>query len=137
MFAANFLFVLGIPNAIYTIVKANNGVSSGLNGTYYEGMNRANHHFIKQRFSEAIIVYKDILKRGSHAGIHYNLGCAYEAINDATNAIIQFELALKSCGNYTPAKLAVEQNYKKVQNTNKLSELQKINYAFQVTISGP
>jgi tetratricopeptide (TPR) repeat protein len=57
---------------------------------------KANKYYQKQNFSEAIVIYKQILDKGYRTGeVYYNLGNAYFRMNQIPRAILMFERAKK------------------------------------------
>lgn len=124
MLFGNLIFVLGVPNAIYQLVRAYSG-GSMVEGAY-SGLNSANIAAGKQNWDAATAGYKRVLDSvGVSAGVKYNLGLALRAAGRDKQAARSFEVALADCSNYAPAYHHLVELYPALGETGKLEDLQK------------
>lgn len=122
MLAANFIFILGVPWAIYQLIRAYSG-GSMIEGAY-AGLNGANIAARKQNWDKATQAYRQVLENvGVSAGVKYNLGLALREADRDDQAARSFELALQDCSNYAPAYAHLVELYPKLNESSKLEAL--------------
>ncbi|QDT64980.1 tetratricopeptide repeat protein [Calycomorphotria hydatis] len=124
MFFGNFLFILGLPYAIYSLIKAY-GIGN-LTGNF-RGLDSANVLARSGKFEKAIEKYRTVLERVPiSAGIKYNIGLALLKQNNHEQAAKAFELSLADCGNYSPSYGALCGCYEQIGEEEKLADLKEM-----------
>lgn len=122
MLFGNLIFVLGVPNAIYQLIRSYSG-GSIIEGVY-AGLNSANIAARKANWGKATAGYRKVLESaGVSAGVKYNLGLALENAGSPDQAARSFELALDDCANYAPAYSHLVTLYNQLGEKEKLREL--------------
>jgi Zn-finger nucleic acid-binding protein len=104
-FLINFIFVLGVPSAIWIRIKASMGRDPAL-----AGLAAANALALKGKSGEAQQAFATMLQTlPNHPGLHTNEARGYVANNDRASAERLLQMALQVCPNYVPAtKLLTE-----------------------------
>ena len=94
----NLIFLLGIPSAIYMLIKANSGRAPAL-----QQLAKANRLALKGKFAEANAVYDKLLQRfPDHPGFLLNQGIGYLNGQDVPSGSAYLARSLKACSNYVP-----------------------------------
>lgn len=105
MFAANLLFLIGVPVALYQLGRAYFGNVGGP----YEGLAAANAAAQGGSYQSAAQQYDQILERGEEtAGVHYNAALNALDLGDFDRAVDHVERALELCSNHEPTHDLVE-----------------------------
>ena len=124
MLFGNLIFLLGVPNAVYQLIRAYSG-GSIFEGAY-SGLNAANIAARNQKWDKATASYKHVLDSvGVSAGVKYNLGLALRAAGNDAQAARSFEVSLADCSNYAPAYHHLVELYPTLGESDKLRELQQ------------
>lgn len=124
MFFGNLIFILGVPSAVYQLIRSYSGGSIVEGG--YAGLNAANIAARKQNWAKATDGYRKVLDNiGVSAGVKYNLGLALRSAGDDENAARSFEVALSDCSNYAPAYAHLVELYPKLGETDRLAALKE------------
>lgn len=98
MLLLNFIFIIGIPPAIYMKIKSLSG-----RDPYLKKLAKANSLAKKGKFREASAIYLELNnKYPDHPGLLMNQGLAHLYANDVDGAIHAFNSSAKSCSNYLP-----------------------------------
>jgi len=104
MFFANFIFILGLPNAIIQLCRAYFG---DVDTPGAKGLPNANAAAMSGKDPDkAIALYEKINQRSGgqgNAGIYYNMGIVMLTANQIDKAIDYFMTSLGLCSNYDPA----------------------------------
>jgi tetratricopeptide (TPR) repeat protein len=99
MLAANFLFALGIPAAIWVKLKSLAGREPG-----FESLADGNRNAKAGRYQDAIPIYKRMLRdHPDHPGILTNQALAQLAAGDEKAAAATLGRAVAACNSYLPA----------------------------------
>lgn len=108
MLFANLLFVLGIPSALWQLVRAYAGGSTL--SPAFAGLDAANAQARKGNAAAADALYEKLLDRlGASAGVRRNRALARFGAQNVDGALAEALLALKDCSNYAPvASLVAE-----------------------------
>jgi hypothetical protein len=123
MFFVNFIFLLGLPIAVWQLVRSYKGGTSNS----FSGLDQANNLARKGKLEDALVIYKNIHDSiGNGAGIYYNMGKACEEQNKIEKAIKLYELSLNDCANYEPSYLQLRYLYESNNDIEKLEALEKI-----------
>lgn len=124
MLFGNLLFVIGVPVAIFQLIRSYGG---GISGGAFAGLDTAN---IKARSGDlmgAIEIYRKILDKVPHsAGLKYNVGLALLQQGDKERAAESFRMALDDCSNYVPAFQLLAPLYDELGRTGELARLKKM-----------
>lgn len=124
MFAANFIFLLGLPFAIIQLVRvylADRGFTAG-----YAGLDKANLKARKGKTKDALERYESMIhEHGDSCGLRYNRGLALAESGSLAEAGVEFEKALDLCSNYGPAVELLAACYQQTGNTEGLEALTK------------
>ncbi len=124
MFFGNLIFVLGVPTAIWQLVRSYGGSSVG---GPFKGLDTGNIKARKGDLAGALESYRSILENVPvSAGVKYNLGMALLAQGNLEKAADTFELALQDCTNYSPAYGQLHNLLQKLGETDRLIELEKM-----------
>jgi len=100
----NFLFVIGIPSAIWMKIKSTMGHEEG-----FQDLAKANAFAKKGKSVEAAQLYSNVLDRyPGHPGVLYDQAFAALSINDLGGARTMLQQALQQCSNYAPAQNLLE-----------------------------
>src|SRR6056297_122756 len=121
MFAGNLLFVLGIPAAIYQLVRAygSDRVAGAL-----AGLHSANLAAKKGNVPAAVTAYEKILDRVPiAAGLHYNLALSLANAGRLEQAAAAAELSLGDCANYRPSAGLLLALYEQLGRSEDAAEL--------------
>lgn len=124
MLFGNLIFILGVPNAIYQLIRSHSG-GSIVEGVY-AGLNSANIAARKANWPAATDGYRRVLDSvGVSAGVKYNLGLALRNAGSDEQAMRSFELSLDDCSNYAPAYHHLVEIYTSGGEADKLRELNR------------
>lgn len=124
MFFGNFLFVLGVPVAVYQLFRSYGGTDGS---GPFKALDASNLKARKGDVLGSLEGYRSILDQVPHsAGIKYNLGLALLQQEDLQRASESFRVALDDCSNYVPAYSMLCYCYDKRGKTEELKELQAI-----------
>jgi hypothetical protein len=94
----NLIFLLGIPSAIYVLIKANSGRAPAL-----QQLAKANGLALKGKYAEANAIYDKLLQRfPDHPGFLLNQGMGYLNGQDVPTGSAYLARSLKACSNYQP-----------------------------------
>lgn len=94
----NLIFILGVPTAIWGLIKAYTGQNPDL-----ADLAEANSLAAKGDYSRADALYERIMERHpEHPGILMNQGLGHLVGKDGDTAVAQFQKSLKGCPNYLP-----------------------------------
>jgi tetratricopeptide (TPR) repeat protein len=110
MLGANLIFLLGIPVAVYQLVRAYFGGSTL--DPVYAGLDGANAAAKSGRTDKAVAKYRAMEERLGHcAGVRFNRGLTLLSANRGQDGAQALEEALNDCANYAPAYEALAQVY--------------------------
>ncbi len=124
MLFGNFFFVLGVPTAIWQLIRSYGGSSVG---GKFKGLDTGNIKARKGDLAGALESYRNILGNVPvSAGVKYNLGMALLAQEKEENAESTFELALQDCSNYVPAYGQLRYLLQERGETERLNELEQM-----------
>ncbi|MBL4884347.1 MAG: hypothetical protein JKY95_07410 [Planctomycetaceae bacterium] len=124
MLFGNLLFVLGVPTAIWQLVRSYGGSSVG---GPFKGLDTGNIKARKGDLAGALESYRNILENVPiSAGVKYNLGMAVLAQGNLEKAAETFEIALQDCSNYVPAYSQLHHLLQQLGETEKLTELEQM-----------
>jgi len=94
----NFIFLLGIPSAVYMWVKAVTGRVQELNG-----LSEANALARKGKLQQAEAIYGRLLQRfPEHPGLLLNQSMGHQRDGDAQGGYGYLNRSLRACSNYVP-----------------------------------
>ena len=105
----NLIFLLGVPSAIYMLIKANSGRAPAL-----QMLAKANKLALAGKFTEANAIYDKLLQRfPDHPGFLLNQGIGHLNGQDVPTGSAYLARSLKACSNYLPT-LRVAQRLRQV-----------------------
>ncbi|QEG39669.1 hypothetical protein [Roseimaritima ulvae] len=123
MLAGNMLFVLGVPAAIYQLVRA---YGSDRVAGAMAGLHAANLAAKNGNVSNAVAGYTKILDRiPVAAGLHYNLALSLANSNQLEQAAAAAELSLGDCSNYRPSAGLLLALYEQMGQDEQVAALKK------------
>lgn len=124
MFFGNLLFVLGVPTAIYQLIRAYGGGST-LSRDFI-GLDNGNAHAKAGNLEKAEHWYGQIEQRLPHcAGVRYNHGRVLRNRQRVEEAAEQFLKALGDCSNFDPAYEGLCRCYESLGRTQELAALKE------------
>ena len=124
MLLGNFIFILGLPFAIYQLIRAYAGDT--VTGKF-KGLDKGNVKARAGNIDAALEQYEAILERVPwSAGVKYNLGLALIQKQDLVHATQILEMALEDCANYSPAYQHLCGLYEHQGETGKLTAIKQI-----------
>lgn len=98
MLLLNFIFIIGVPSAIYMKIKSMSG-----RDPYLKKLAKANALAKKGKHQEADVLYRELQNRyPDHPGILMNQALGHLYANDAEGAEHYLRSAIKTCSNYLP-----------------------------------
>ncbi|MBI5723313.1 MAG: hypothetical protein HZA50_05095 [Planctomycetes bacterium] len=102
MLLFNFLFIIGLPSAIYQVIRSHLGGSTF--NKDFVGLDKANSKAKSKKYQKAFAIYATIEKRLGHcAGVRYNHALALSHAGQNDEAIAMLNESLKDCSNYLPS----------------------------------
>lgn len=123
MLAINFIFVLGVPFAIYQLVRAYQG--GRLSSPDFPGLDAANALGKGGKWERAAPAFEQICQGlPAAAGVRYNQGICMHHAGNSAGAEAVLEAALADCSNYAPAAGVLLEVYGRLGRTSRLEELQ-------------
>lgn len=102
MLGANLLFLLGLPTAIYQLVRSYFGGSA--RSAAFAGLDGANALVHRGRFEAAVAAYEAVAGRqAACAGVRHNQALALCRLANWSEAARYLEHALRDCSNHAPS----------------------------------
>jgi len=118
----NAIFVIGLPFALFQLVRAYRG--GRLSAPDYPGLDDANAAAKRGEWDVASSGYEAILSTlPAAAGVRYNQAMCFVLAGESGNAAPLLEAALADCSNYEPAASVLLRVYQRLGRDEELSNL--------------